>query len=78
MKLNFNITIISFLMLFIYGCASKPDMIVQEVYIPVKCKVKLKERPKTSNIDSNYLKEVLKYTELLEEDLKFCIGEENK
>lgn len=76
---QFSIIFIFSLLLFIFsGCSTKPEIVIQEVYIPVKCKVSLKDRPKTDKIDSNYLKEVLKYTEMLENDLKFCIGEDNK
>ena len=61
------------------GCATKIECVDRpvEVKVPVKCEL---ERPKKPNVDISVdgLREVLKYTELLECTLRQCRGESCK
>lgn len=68
------ILLLIFIAIIFGGCAPKTEIVVQEVMIPVKCKIELRSRPKSDVIDSEFLKSILKYTELLEKDLNFCIN----
>lgn len=55
------------------ACADKQIV----VKIPIKCDIPKRDKPaKQSNI-TQYLKDILIYTELLESDLNFCRGEHN-
>lgn len=57
------------------GCASE---VVQykEVYLPQKCEVVKRERPKREGSLSFQVASIFAYVEVLEQDLKLCRGEE--
>ncbi|WP_104748583.1 hypothetical protein [Helicobacter cetorum] len=68
---------ISFGLLFLTifcGCAKK--IIYSQVKVPIKCDVSMPERPLKSLDSLEYLKQLLVYTEILEQDLKFCTSNE--
>ncbi|MGN8501537.1 hypothetical protein ACR9L7_02645 [Helicobacter pylori] len=52
------------------ACAKK--VIYREVKVPIKCDVEIPTRPSAHLETLDYLKELLIYTETLENDLKFC------
>lgn len=58
------------LSIFLVGCATKTE--IKYVYVPTKCEVDMPPRPTTSKYDAFYLKEVLIYTEKLENIIEFC------
>ena len=58
------------------GCATKVRY--KEVLVPQKCEVSTKTRPLyTKNVVRDF-KNVLIYTELLEQDIKICKGGKNE
>ena len=57
------------------GCAEKCEL--KEVLVPVKCPVSPKTRPIFTRDIVADLRQTLIYTELLEADLKVCLGENN-
>lgn len=64
------------LVVMLSGCATKVEYIDRpvEVKVPVKCELEMPKKPDVT-IDVDGLREVLKYTELLECTLKKCRGE---
>lgn len=60
------------------GCASK-DVVVKtefkDVYIPVKCEVKLPPKPKYNPLNLQSVKDIAKYYEIVELELKRCVNE---
>lgn len=51
------------------GCAPKNEVTL----IPVKCEVALPARPMKTGVTEIDIISILKYTEILENDLNFCI-----
>ena len=64
------------LVVMLSGCASKIEYVDRpvEVRVPVKCELEMPKKPDVT-IDVDGLREVLKYTELLECTLRKCRGE---
>lgn len=60
----------------LYGCAQKLEY--KEVFLPQKCEVSKKTRPPYTQNLSEDVKNILIYTELLEADLKLCLGEKDE
>lgn len=60
--------------LFLCGCAVQ----YKEVYKAIRCDVDMPEKPKANQDRVDMLREVLIYSNLLEERLKACRGEENE
>ena len=58
------------------GCATKVEYVDRpvEVKVPVKCELEMPKKPDVS-ISVDGLREVLKYTEVLECTLRQCRGE---
>lgn len=56
------------------GCAVQ----YKEVYKAIRCDVDMPEKPKNNDNRIDMLREVLIYSNLLEERLKACRGEENE
>ncbi|WQT06250.1 hypothetical protein E5D84_01000 [Helicobacter pylori] len=52
------------------ACAKK--VIYREVKVPIKCDIEMPSRPSEHLEALDYLRELLIYTETLENDLKFC------
>ncbi|GAA8341358.1 hypothetical protein KVD47_02485 [Helicobacter pylori] len=52
------------------ACAKK--VIYHEVKVPVKCDIEMPSRPSAHLEALEYLRALLIYTEMLENDLKFC------
>ncbi|WRA93862.1 hypothetical protein E5L44_07920 [Helicobacter pylori] len=52
------------------ACAKKA--IYHEVKVPIKCDIEIPTRPSAHLEALEYLKALLIYTEMLENDLKFC------
>ncbi|WQX77907.1 hypothetical protein KVJ70_05770 [Helicobacter pylori] len=52
------------------ACAKK--IIYHEVKVPIKCDIELPARPSEHLEALEYLRALLIYTEMLENDLKFC------
>ncbi len=52
------------------ACAKK--IIYRDVKVPVKCNIEMPSRPSEHLEALEYLRELLIYTETLENDLKFC------
>ncbi len=52
------------------ACAKK--VIYREVKVPIKCDIEMPTRPSEHLEALEYLRELLIYTETLENDLKFC------
>ena len=66
------LTLFAFLLL-INGCATR--VIYKEVKVPIKCNIDLPKKPLIKETDLiTSFKEFLIYSEVLEEDLKFCVG----
>ncbi|AFI03863.1 hypothetical protein [Helicobacter cetorum] len=63
-----------FLALFMSGCAKR--VVYQKVLVPTKCNISLPLRPSKELDTLEYLKALLVYTEVLENDLKFCNSNE--
>lgn len=59
------------------GCSNKTQVIYKEVKIPIKCNVDKISKPAYSDNLIQDLKNLAVYTELLEKDLNFCIGDNN-
>lgn len=59
---------------FMLGCADKQK---EAVYIPTKCKITMPQKPMPQDSPSKSVIEILKYTELLERDLEFCVNGSN-
>ena len=64
------------LVVMLSGCASKIEYVDRpvEVRVPVKCELEMPKEPDVT-IDVDGLREVLKYTEVLECTLRQCRGE---
>ena len=64
------------LVVMLSGCASKIEYVDRpvEVKVPVKCELEMPKKPDVT-IDVDGLREVLKYTEMLECTLRQCRGE---
>ena len=64
------------LVVMLSGCATKVEYVDRpvEVKVPVKCELEMPKKPDVT-IDVDGLREVLKYTELLECTLRQCRGE---
>ena len=64
------------LVVMLSGCATKVEYVDRpvEVKVPVKCELEMPKKPDVT-IDVNGLREVLKYTEMLECTLRQCRGE---
>ena len=64
------------LVVMLSGCATKVEYVDRpvEVKVPVKCELEMPKKPDVT-IDVNGLREVLKYTEVLECTLRQCRGE---
>ncbi|MGL2755565.1 hypothetical protein ACQJ8V_07650 [Helicobacter pylori] len=52
------------------ACAKK--VIYREVKVPIKCDIEIPTRPSEHLEALDYLRALLIYTEMLENDLKFC------
>ncbi|MGL2423737.1 hypothetical protein ACOWLX_05660 [Helicobacter pylori] len=52
------------------ACTKK--IVYQEVKVPVKCDIEIPSRPSEHLETLEYLRALLIYTEMLENDLKFC------
>ena len=65
----------------LFGCSSKPEVIVktqyQDVFIPVACIEKMPTKPKFNPNNLQSAKELMGYFLTCEELLKGCIGGEN-
>lgn len=61
------------------GCSAKPEIIThteyQNVYVPVKCEVKLPEKPKFDENNLESAKEIAKYYGETERLLMECVNE---
>lgn len=69
-----QITFLTLLALFVFtACAGKCEL--KEIFVPVKCEVTPKIRPLFTNELVEDLRQTLIYTELLEADLRLCLGE---
>lgn len=65
---------LSYIVLFV-GCSAKaPQTTIQKVYIPVKCDVKLPEKPLFDPADPDSLKGLIIYYIQIENLLKGCIN----
>ena len=64
------------LVIMLSGCATKVEYVDRpvEVKVPVKCELEMPKKPDVT-IDVDGLREVLKYTEMLECTLRQCRGE---
>ena len=64
------------LVVMLSGCATKVEYVDRpvEVKVPVKCELEMPKKPDVT-IDVDGLREVLKYTEMLECTLRQCRGE---
>ena len=72
-----SIFIIILHIFYAYGCSQK--VVYKEVKIPIKCDITMPEKPKLTQ--DNFLEDlskVLIYTETLEKDLLFCIGNKSQ
>ncbi len=72
-----HIYLIAFLAFVFNACASN-EIIFKEVKVPIKCDIPKRERPPKDKNINKYFNNILVYTELLENDLAFCRGEEIK
>ncbi|EAU00367.1 hypothetical protein [Campylobacter curvus] len=67
------------LSILLVGCAAKPEVITktqyQDVYIPVKCQVKMPEKPKFDKKDLGSARALAVYYRQVEILLKGCIDE---
>lgn len=68
--MHFLVAIISVILL--AGCA-EPSIVYKEVKIPVRCDIKLPEKPEKSDDLVDTYARILKYTELVEAGLYFCV-----
>ncbi|GAA7301546.1 hypothetical protein KVE87_00195 [Helicobacter pylori] len=57
------------------ACAKK--IIYREVKVPIKCNIEIPTRPSAHLETLEYLRALLIYTEILENDLKFCTKNNN-
>lgn len=64
------------LVVMLSGCTTKVEYVDRpvEVKVPVKCELEMPKKPDVT-IDVDGLREVLKYTEVLECTLRQCRGE---
>lgn len=77
MKYLLSIFIIILHIFYAYGCSQK--VIYKEVKVPIKCDITMPQKPKLTQ--DNFLEDlskVLIYTETLEKDLLFCIGNKSQ
>ena len=67
------------LVVMLSGCATKVEYVDRpvEVKVPVKCELEMPKKPDV-DISVDGLREVLKYTEMLECTLRQCRGESCK
>lgn len=69
-----QIAFLALLVLFVFtACAGKCQL--KEVFVPVKCEVTPKIRPLFTGEVVADLRQTLIYTELIEADLRLCLGE---
>ncbi|PAF46124.1 hypothetical protein BKH46_08935 [Helicobacter sp. 12S02634-8] len=65
------ICFITALLILLEGCGYP---VYEKVYIPTHCEIPLRERPQKSEDLVENIKNLLGYVELLESDLRFCVG----
>lgn len=65
--------LIPFVIFFITGCTK--HTIYTPTYMPTKCDIELPQRPIRNGNEVIDMQNALIYTELLEFNLKFCIGQ---
>lgn len=74
-----KILVFLFLVLFFTGCSAKPEVITktqyQDVYVPVRCQVKMPEKPKFDKKDLQSARALAVYYRQVEILLKRCIDE---
>lgn len=74
-----KILVFFFFALLLAGCSAKPEVITriqyQDVYIPVKCQVKIPEKPKFNKKDLQSARALAVYYRQVEILLKRCIDE---
>ena len=76
LKFALNMAVLALLAFMALGCAEKIEY--KEVLIPQKCEVSAKIRPIYKGEVVEDLRQTLVYTELLEQDLQICRGENNE
>lgn len=74
-----KILVFLFFVLLLAGCSAKPEVITktqyQDVYIPVRCQVKMPEKPKFDKKDLKSARQISIYYKEVEALLKECIDE---
>ncbi len=70
MKLLFLACLMVFFSVIFNACAKK--VIYRDVKVPIKCGIEIPTRPSEHLESLEYLRALLIYTEMLENDLKFC------
>lgn len=75
MKTIISLCINFFLVLIFNACAYNTETIYKEVKIPVKCNIKRMPKPQYSNDLLKDLQNILIYSDLIENNLNFCLGE---
>lgn len=54
------------------GCSNRESVVVQEVYIPVKCNVEIPKKPLPSSYVNDVI-EIIEYAEKLEKIVEVCV-----
>ncbi|TLD97675.1 hypothetical protein LS71_002740 [Helicobacter jaachi] len=75
MRVSF-VCILCILSLALSGCSR--SVVYKEVYLPTNCDVKARVKPVNKGSSALFLKEILIYTQGLEQDLAYCKGEYGK
>lgn len=75
MKTIISLCINFFLVLLLNACAYNTETIYKEVKIPVKCNIRRMERPTYKGELMIDLQNLLIYSDLIENNLNFCLGE---
>lgn len=71
---NIKITVLSFSLLAFIGCGTKITT-PEKVFIPVKCKTSVPERPVHTTYENDIIN-ILSYTEQLEKVVDVCVEKE--
>lgn len=77
MRFILKISSIIVIPLIFLACASTPQIVVQEVKIPQKCRAYVPERPDRIELISQNIVKILEYTEKLEALVNMCVENES-
>lgn len=78
LKSNFILISILIIIINFTGCSSvTPTIVTKEVFVPVKCEIRVPNRPTKVGSTSKNVSNILEYTEKLETIVQACVKNTN-